>query len=163
MNRKLSDWASIAEIVSGVAVLVTLVFLVVGIRENTAITRASMFDSSMNSVTEFRSLVISDPELADLWDTFRLDDQEFEALERTDRTRLRQMVMMVFEAYQRAYYARSYGVLGESEWSRFEMQMCLQYERAKPVEEIFSAMDIVLAPEFRTFMQGTCEFQDRFE
>lgn len=32
MNLKLSDWASIAEIVSGIAVVATLIFLIRGIQ-----------------------------------------------------------------------------------------------------------------------------------
>ena len=41
MKQKLSEWASIAEIVSGIAVVITLVFLIFGIRENTEVTRAA--------------------------------------------------------------------------------------------------------------------------
>jgi hypothetical protein len=39
---KLEKWALIAEIVGGVSVVITLIFLIAGIRENTAVTRVSM-------------------------------------------------------------------------------------------------------------------------
>ena len=35
LNRKVADWANLAEVVSGVAIVVTLVFLIVEIRQNT--------------------------------------------------------------------------------------------------------------------------------
>jgi hypothetical protein len=41
MNKKLSDWASIAEIVSGVAAEIALIFLIVGIRSNSEMTRVA--------------------------------------------------------------------------------------------------------------------------
>lgn len=41
MNQKLAAWASIAEIVSGVAVVVTLVILIAEIRDNTRFLRVS--------------------------------------------------------------------------------------------------------------------------
>ena len=54
MTQKLSDWASIAEIVSGIAVVVALVFLVVGIRENTEMARASMYERTFDSLNQWR-------------------------------------------------------------------------------------------------------------
>lgn len=51
---KLSGWASIAEIISGTAVLITLVFLVFGIRENTEITRAAAYDRNIDSLNQWR-------------------------------------------------------------------------------------------------------------
>ena len=67
MNQKLSDWASIAEIVSGIAVVITLVFLVLGIRENTEVMRATSFASSIDTLNEFTASVVTDSELRQLW------------------------------------------------------------------------------------------------
>ncbi len=41
MNQKLSDWASIAEIVSGVAIVVTLIVLILQVQGNTDELRAA--------------------------------------------------------------------------------------------------------------------------
>lgn len=158
MSRKLSDWAMIAEIVSGIAVVITLVFLILGIRENTAVTRAAMFDSIMHGIAEFRGHLIGNPEVAKLWEAFR--DLEYDQLDRTSQTRVGQLVMLAFENYQRAYYARQYGVLGESEWTRFELQMCLQYGRVATSEEHSALLSLVLSNEFWNFMTTTCEPQD---
>ena len=53
MKRQLSSWASGAEIISSIAVVVTLVFLVIGIRENTAITRASVYATSIEGINDY--------------------------------------------------------------------------------------------------------------
>lgn len=124
---KLKQWASIAEIVSGVAVVVTLVFLIFGIRENTEATRASTYGRSMAGMIEFRQTVINDPEIARIYNVFlehntaELDDVEI--------TRVRQLIWMIYSIYEDAFYAQEYGVLGESEWSRFRRQICLHWPR----------------------------------
>ena len=154
---KLSDWAKIAEIVSGMAVIATLIFLIIGINENTAITRVAMFDSSMRGLAEFRTLIISDSEVAGLWDAFRRG--EADRLSGPDVTRIRQLLILTYEAQQRAYYARKYGVLGESEWSRFENQICAQYPRVRTSENITGGLEAVLTPEFWEYVQTTCDTQ----
>jgi len=70
MNQKLSDWASIAEIISGIAVLVTLVFLVLEIRAGTNVTRASMYGDILDSLVENRTLRIEDSEFDSLVQQF---------------------------------------------------------------------------------------------
>jgi hypothetical protein len=59
MAVKLSDWANVAEVVSGVAVVITLIFLILSIRENTEITRAAAYDTFAETPAALR-LVISD-------------------------------------------------------------------------------------------------------
>lgn len=70
MSRKLSDWANAAQIVSGIAVVVTLLFLILGIRENTAITRATAYDRNMDSLNYVRNVLVTDPETLDAWQKF---------------------------------------------------------------------------------------------
>ena len=55
MNQKLADWASIAEIISGIAVVVTLIVLIVEVRDNTEVLRVSAY----NDNERFRGLGIS--------------------------------------------------------------------------------------------------------
>ena len=53
---KLEKWALIAEIVSGLAVVLTLVILIHGIRENTATVRATAAATSRDSLASFNDL-----------------------------------------------------------------------------------------------------------
>jgi len=158
MNRNLSSWAMIAEIVSGIAVVITVIFLVIGIRENTAITRAAMFDSTMHGLAEFRGHVIQNPDVAELWIAYL--DREYDQLDRTSQIRSRQLVMLAFENYQRAFYARRYGVLGESEWTRFALQMCSQYSRVAESEELATVLSSVLTNDFWASLTTTCDSKD---
>lgn len=51
MKLKLSEWASIAEIVSGIAIIVTLVVLIAEVRGNTTAVRAATYQNVSDSMT----------------------------------------------------------------------------------------------------------------
>lgn len=73
----------------------------------------------------------------------------------------RQLIIGAFENYQSAFYARENGALGESEWKRFEYQMCRQYGRVTASEELARTLkNAVLTDEFWDFITTTCEPQD---
>ncbi len=66
MNQKLSDWASIAEIVSSVAVVVTLIFLLVELRENTAAIRSTNYQSIAARIEARQMDLATSPQLSRL-------------------------------------------------------------------------------------------------
>jgi hypothetical protein len=154
MALKLSDWADIAGILSGVAVVITLVFLVIGIRENTAVTRASMYERSVDRLIDLRNQTLNDPDIARLFQAFL--DGRSDAVDGIDLIRLRQLVLNQAQVYEQAYFARQYGVLGDAEWRRFERQICAAYPRARRFPDIFAAMSVVMTEEFMTFMETHC-------
>jgi hypothetical protein len=155
VTLKLSDWADIAEIVSGIAVVVTLVFLVIGIRENTAVTRASMYERSADRLLELRNQTLNDPEIARLFQAFL--DRKPEGIEGIDRVRLRQYVVNIFQIYEQAYFAKQYGVLGDVEWRRFERQICAAYPRAQVFPDFFETLGFLMTEEFMAFAKASCE------
>lgn len=65
MKLRLSDWANIAEIGSGLAVLVTLVLLFLGILENTQVTR--VYNDVVDSINELSKDMYRDPQLSRIW------------------------------------------------------------------------------------------------
>ena len=150
MNPKLADWASIAEIVSGVAVVVTLVFLILGIQENTEATRASTYGRSMAGMLDFRKTIITDPEVARVYNAFL--DYNTAELDDVGTTRVRQLIWMVYSIYEDAFYAQEYGVLGGSEWTRFRQQICLHWPRM--VSAGFDeSLPEVMTPDFMYYIE----------
>jgi len=153
MNQKLSDWASIAEIVSGIAVVVTLIFLILSIRENTAITRASMFDRTLDSVNQWRMDIADNDSLLKSF-SLRAPTLDATELSQVDRLRLQFIVNAMWGIYEKAFYSREYGVIGDDEWGRFETQICLQYEAEVPAFR--DAFGTFLTPRFVKYVQGRC-------
>lgn len=155
MKSKLSEWASIAEIVSSLAVVVTLVILVLGIRENTEVTRASAFDRNMESLNQFRLEIAKDPDLTRLWySQFDLpgffEDDDPQA--RSDTARLSLISQTLWGILEKTYYAHQYGLIGEDEWARFEVGICAAKE-AQEWDEWERLVSFVLSPRFIEFVE----------
>jgi len=98
---KLSDWASLAEVCSGVGVVITLIFLILGIRDNTDITRVSVYTDLVESISEWERDIYRDPELARLSGAFF--GGQTSSLNELDQRRLRNMVQNLFRTYERAF------------------------------------------------------------
>ena len=155
MIRSISDWASIAEVIFGIAVLVTLVILIIGIRANTDITRVAVYESHIDSLMEWRSQLLQDRDIARLYEAFTGNDTE--NLDSTDRLRLVQLVANNFNIYEKAYYAQRYGVMGPSEASRFEAMSCVQYDSARANEWVLEILDRIMTAEFMSFLRDNCK------
>jgi len=155
MKLKLSDWASIAEVLSGVAVVVTLVFLIVGIRENTRITRAAAYDRNIDSLNQSRNAMIRDREIARIWQA--LQDGDPTGLDELDLVRARVLVSTLFNNYEKSYFANKYGTLGESEWSRFANQICRQYHNVLSFSGQPEGLRAVITEEFMRYIEGSCD------
>ena len=128
-DQKLSNWASIAEIGSSLAVVVTLIFLIVGLQDNTNVTRASVYASSIDSLNDFESTILADPELSRIHLAYLRSDTVGLSPEETDR--LTFIMAILFRIYEKAYYSERYDLIGEEEWGRFERMICINYARAE--------------------------------
>ena len=156
MNQKLSDWASIAEIVAGVAVIVTLVVLILGVRENTDVTRASVYANTIDSINELESNVLSDPELSRLWRAFITIRRDVDQITESDADRIVIMITILFRNYEKAYYTRQYGLLGEAEWARFERAICMNFERMQVLGRGFGGLEASVTDDFHAYILDTC-------
>ena len=150
---KLSEWASIAEIASGLAVLITLIFLVVGVRENTAVTRVAAYDSLMNSLNDIDANLLRDAGLnQNVLSYYRNDGREFTDME---RGQVRRYLIMLFRTYERAFYGRQYDVVGESEWQRFEVTICRNWNQAQS-SGMLPPESYGLTVDFADYLTETC-------
>ena len=150
---KLENWVSFAEIVSSVAVVVTLVFLVLGLRENSNIMRASSFTSATDSLIELNRDIMKDGELAEIFEAWRADNSS--RLNARQTAQLAQMVTALFRIYEKAFIADRYDLLGPGEWRRFERTICLLYPGLSGVgleEQVRAA----LTDDFVRHIEASC-------
>ena len=132
------------EILASVAVVVTLIFVVVEIRQNTEVARAASYAESMDGLTQWRLTMASDPELATLWEAYNFGG------ERSEDFRLNLLVSTLWGIYENAYYSNQRGLFGRSEWERFERQVCRNAARDLPL------IGNLLTEEFRAFAESGC-------
>jgi hypothetical protein len=154
MKLNLAELANIAEIASGIAVVVTLIFLIIGIRENTDVTRASMYSRNTDALIRVRDRVAADPDIAKWYQQLFNDELVRSDLEPHQYWQLGMVISNLFSVYENAYFSRQYGALGESEWRRFDTNICLQWRRMP--SDIKDVLFNTMTEEFIDYVVDLC-------
>lgn len=149
---KLSEWASLAEILSGVAVVITLIFLIVELRENTGVMRATAFERNIQSFIDSRRMMAQDPDLTRITMELR---SHYQSMSPEDQLRARVWWQSNFLSYEKAYYAGAYGLLGASESERFTRLACDSLPTFDP--ELREQILQPLTQEYVSFLSSTPE------
>ena len=146
-KERIRYWAQISEIIAAVAVVVTLIFLIFEVRENSDLVRADSFNRSIESLVEWRSAIATnDASLKVMAEHFEFDDPE----------ELRQQLLVVnlWSIYEKTYYSQQYGLVGPAEWERFQTRIC-GYQRSG--EEFWDErVAVFLTEEFRNYVTASC-------
>jgi hypothetical protein len=145
--------AQFTEIVSGIAVLVTLVFLYIEVRENSAVIRASSYTQSTAMINEWRYQGANNPELTRLFRAFM--NGETNTFNEIEAQQFSFFIGALWGVYESSYYSKGYGILGEQEWRRFETQACLQYQKGLP-QGFWPHMRSLVSEEFYTYVETHC-------
>jgi hypothetical protein len=161
MKLKLQDWSHVADIVSGIAILFTLIFLIVEVRENTDIVRAGAYDRNLDSLNDVKAILAENPQLAKNYQA--VDRGEWGDLSADDQFQIRVVFEMFFGVYEKTYFAKKYGHLGDSEWGRIQRQVCLHYDRVSRNVDMISGMQIVMTDEFFDYVVESCGSKSRNE
>ena len=129
MKEKLQEYALIAEIVGAICIVVSLIFVGLQIRQsseqvsmNTTATQETTNQAILEEFNSWRLAVGSDPELVGI---ISLPIDELTEIQQSQRVLLMDSFWGVLE---RAYTAKSNGVLDDSSWRRFYAAICLTKE-----------------------------------
>ena len=144
---RLKYLAHFAEIISGVAVVVTLIFLVFEVRENSELVRANTFNRNIESLIDLRMEIVSnDDSLRVMAEHWGLDD--------IDLFRRQLFVVSMWSIYEKTYYSHQYGLIGPAEWERFETRICIYSESKNEFWQDNVAN--FLTDEFRSYVTAHC-------
>lgn len=120
---KLSDWGIIAEIVSAIAIVVSLIFVGFEIRSNTQAEYLSSYDRLLADNGNWWVAQATNPEtMLAFLEYYGAEDHE--SLDATVQGIGSAMGTAAIQIYERAYFAHTYGRLGDAEWSRYQRIMC---------------------------------------
>ena len=111
MNQKLSDWASIADVVAGTAVVISLVILIVEVRSNTDAVVASNRQWTASRIEQIALTIATDPVLADLLVS---DPNEVSV---ADRNRIAAFYTAILRSTEETFLQYSEGRLDEEYFS----------------------------------------------
>jgi hypothetical protein len=158
-KSNLQKWTLFAELSSATAVVITLVFLVVGMRENTNALQAQTFQELMRDVNNWRSS-INQTERLRILSKFRLEEDGELTREETRAVRL--IFLELWGIYEAAYFANERDVLGDEEWRRFEAMICFERNGASgdafwnSASEGLVSFAGALTPSFVEFVDSQC-------
>ena len=112
----LAKWTLVTESLGTIAIIVSLLFVGYEIRQNTTADYAATYEALGKSQIEWRLAIASNPKLLEAWSEgvgFDLPAPDFHLL-----------IEALYLNYEQAYFARSYGRLGDREWERYDRSMC---------------------------------------
>lgn len=92
--------------------MITLIVLIVRIRENTDSVRSSAYADSLDRLNDFQMEVLVDPDALRVWDALSSGDAS--GLDGLDSQRLTIIVLTLFRILETSYFAATYGYVDRS-------------------------------------------------
>ncbi len=96
-------------------------------RDNTNAAQAQTYQILMQEVNDIRKLV-AEPEMARV--VVKQRDEGWDSLTEVEKRQFRSSRLIIWGVYESAYFANKSGVLGTSEWSRFDERLCDLFQRS---------------------------------
>ena len=148
-KEKVRNWAHVAEIVSGVAVVVTLVFLIIEVRGNSDLIRANTFNRSIESLIDYRmQIATSEAALKTMNEHWQREGPE--------SLRRQLLVVNLWSIYEKTYFSHQYGLVGPAEWQRFESRICSYVRTEEGLRYWTESVAGFLTDEFRDYVVSGC-------
>ena len=104
---------AIGEIVAAIAVVVTIGYLAVQIRQNTRSVRAATHHSSARAATETQNVFAQSNDVARI---FRVGSRELEELTGDERQRFHAMLLSIFLWYEDAFFQHQQSMIDREVW-----------------------------------------------
>lgn len=108
MNQKLSDWSSLAEIVSAVAIVISLIYVGIQVTESTRAVRSATANETAATISNWYMTLGASPETAE---TYARAMEDPESVSRGEFLQFMYLSHGILTQYQAAYYTSEEGTL----------------------------------------------------
>ena len=125
---KLQRYALIAEIVGAAGIIISLLFVGIEIRRSTVATYVRSYDQLLSDHVQWRMDLATNPETQEAFMAFTSGTGSDDVSSGEEQMG-RHAYQAVMQIWERAYFARSYGQLGDEEWERYRKNMCAAREK----------------------------------
>jgi hypothetical protein len=143
---KLKNWKDLVELVGIAAIVVSLFFVGLELRQNTDAVKASSIDGLSSLSQEFYLLMASDPELTRI---FRDGRQDMGQLGENDLARFFWIERSRVVRLQTAFLQWQRGTLGDQDWLFYRSFVCRESER-----QSWDSTKTILVPEFVAYSES---------
>ncbi len=115
-KSKLAVWAHIAEIIAGVAVVISLAFIIFSIRQNTAVIRAAADADMYEYIDAWQSELLSNPDLRSAWIKYRNGESLTEEEDYLDFWQILRAVNQT----ETMFYRHREGLMSRDAWEKWD-------------------------------------------
>ena len=148
-STRLQRYALIAEIIGGAAIVISLGFVGVGIKNNTEATEAATREAINQKDLDFLSLRLDSSILAQAHAKWE-DGEELTPIEVSQLTH---QEYVNFVAFEHSYYQFQKGILEPEEWNRHENIVRLQIQEVPYARRMWEQKQQTFGPEFRELVK----------
>lgn len=125
-KRNLQDWSAIAEILSSIAVLATLVFFVVEIQQTNDAVRANTYQGMAAMTVDFNAQFFENPEVAEFIARTASEDYELSA---DEAIRLRAMISASYRMMNNVWFQYEVGTITYEQMESLLYPSVLNFKR----------------------------------
>ena len=148
----LQEFVAFAEIVSGLGVMLTLIVLIISIRQNTRSQKALVVDSLAAAIA---SINVPAMESHALGSAISIATADWSSATREERIVAHYFLFSLFKLLENAWYQQKAGILDKAQWLGWET-MLRKYYHADGVRRVWwPGRKNAYSPEFQKFLSGT--------
>ncbi len=125
-KSKLQEWSAIAEILSSVAVLATLVFFVFEIRQTNEAVRANTYQGMTAMIIDFNAQFFENPEVSEFIARTASDEYELTA---SEANRLRAMISASYRMLNNYWFQYGVGTITKPQMESLVYPFVLNFRR----------------------------------
>ena len=141
--------STLAQVASAVAVIVSLIYLAIQIRQNTQAVRNSTHHALTVTRLDYIALVVQNPDLSRI---LRIGSQDVNNLNDEERQRFDLLMYYLFSAGENFYYQKRQGVLDAEQWDRW-CNTVRYYFTQSGIRAWFTSNPIRFAEGFSQFLE----------
>jgi hypothetical protein len=151
----LSDLGNIGEFLGGLAVIISIIYLAVQVRQNTRAIHSSRYQDATDSVAAFYSLIAQDADVAALFNSGLRDAG---SLDETDSRRFAALLNSVFSHFENLHFQNEQGTIDAQLWQRWS-RILDWYLEHPGVKTWWSLADLQFADSFRSVVSRRLDTQ----
>jgi hypothetical protein len=146
----IEDLGNLGDFVGGIAVIATLMYLAVQIRQNSRSLQAAALDSAHDHFVKSQLAVAQDPELAEILERGASD---YLGLEKSEKRRYRAFLVQQLRGIEISFFKHQQKILPQSTWEGYEQS--LMYSFGRPGwQQCWGELKPIFSPEFCQFVDG---------
>jgi len=151
---KLQEWALAAEVVSGIAVIATLIVLITEVRNSTDVARIAAYQQVTRDFDDWRTLILSDPQFVEIMmDIIQRHPYQTGIDPEADIRRLF-LVQNEWSGNERAYIAYRGGIIDDRDWGRIGRALCAEFDQIP--DDLRERVIFRLTDDFLQFLENEC-------